>query len=152
MQHQSNSAQQAAKEGEPVSGYRNWRHRKADIARRQALAEEALARSQASMKWRNDLIDAYLAALGPGVTAIQRQDAERAADMTALALNMRRRALRGDATVRIDDLTRLEGAADRAVRRLNLPEPGPSKVSKRYGKAEPVPTLQDYFAGQVGEE
>jgi hypothetical protein len=149
MQHDSNGEQQAP----PAPKYRNWRHRKADIARRQAAAEEAIARQQQSMTWRQDLIDGYLQALGgaDAVTAIQRQDAERCADMTALALNMRRRALRGDPTVKIDDLTRLEGACDRARRRLNLPAPGPSKVS-RYGKAEPVPTLQDYFADQAEEE
>jgi hypothetical protein len=121
MQHDSNGAQQPA----PAPKYRNWRHRKADIARRQKMAEEALARQQQAMAWRKDLIDSYIAALGgpDRVTAIQVQDAERAADMTALALNMRRRALRGDATVKIADLTRLEGASDRARRRLNLPPP-----------------------------
>jgi len=53
--------------------------------------------------------------------------------MTALAVNMRRRALRGDATVKISDLTRLEGAADRAHRRLALPPPGPRWAG--YGPA-----------------
>src|ERR1700730_1777714 len=109
MQHDRNIAPPATKEGEPGGGYKNWRHRKDDIARRQAAAEEALGRSQASMKWRQDLIDTYIAALGgpDRITAVQRQDCERRADMAALATNMRRRALRGDATVKIDDLTRL---------------------------------------------
>jgi hypothetical protein len=144
MQHQSNSAQQATKEGEPVSGYRNWRHRKADIARRQALAEEALARSQASMQWRQDLIDTYIAALGGAahITAVQRQDCERCADMAALATNMRRRALRGDATVKIADVVRLEGASDRAHRRLDLPA---------AGAAAPVMDLHDLAARRAAE-
>jgi hypothetical protein len=43
--------------------------------------------------------------------------------MAALATNMRRRALRGDATVAITDLARVEGVADRAHRRLGLPPP-----------------------------
>jgi hypothetical protein len=150
MQHQSNSAQQAAKEGEPVSGYRNWRHRKADIARRQALAEEALARQNQGMRWRQDLIDDYTKALGGKVSAIQMNDIERVADLTLLALNARRAALRGDPAA-ISNLSRLESTCDRAVRRLGLPAPGPSKVS-RYGKAEPVETLLDYFDGRQAEE
>jgi hypothetical protein len=143
MQHDRNIAPPPI-DGEKPPVYRNWRHRKADIARRQALAEEALARSQQSMQWRKDLIDSYLQAMGgaDAVTAIQRQDAERCADMTALALNMRRRALRGDPTVKIDDLTRLEGACDRARRRLNLPAPN---------AAPAVPSLQAYLAGLDGE-
>jgi hypothetical protein len=105
----------ATKDGaKPGGGGLNWRQRKKINERRQE-----------AMRWRQDLIDGYIAALGgpDRVTAIQRQDAERAADMTALALNMRRRALCGDTTVAITDLTRLEGAADRAVRRLCLPAP-----------------------------
>jgi hypothetical protein len=152
MQPDRNDAPQP-KDSDKPPVYRNWRHRKADIARRQAAAEEALARSQASMKWRQDLIDSFIAELGGSdrITPVQRQDCERCADMEALATNMRRRLLRGDTTVKIDELARLEGACDRARRRLNLPAPGPSKVS-RYGKAEPVPTLQDYFANQQGED
>jgi hypothetical protein len=112
----------------------NWRQRKKINDRRQE-----------AIKWRNDLIDAYVAALGgpDRVSAITRQDCERAADMAILALNLRRRALRGDASVAISDLTRVEGCADRAVRRLNLPPPN---------AAAPVPTLADYLAGQHEED
>jgi hypothetical protein len=143
MQPDRNEAPQP-KDSDKPPVYRNWRHRKADIARRQALAEEALARQQQSMTWRQDLIDSYITALGgpDRVTAIQRQDCERCADMTALALNMRRRALRGDPSVKIDDLTRLEGACDRARRRLALPAPG---------AAAAVTSLHDIVARRSAE-
>jgi hypothetical protein len=71
---------------------------------------------------RKEMIADFVAALGgvDRVSPIVMTDIERAVDMTMLALDMRRRALRGD-KVAITDLTRLEGAADRAVRRLRLP-------------------------------
>jgi hypothetical protein len=107
--HRVGTMQTATKEDSErsdSSSPRNWRRRKQEIKRRQQL------------------VDGYVAALGghARVTAIQAQDIERAVDMTLLALDMRARALRGD-KVAITDLTRLEGAADRAVRRLNLPVP-----------------------------
>ena len=100
---------------------------------------------------RKEMIDGYTAALGgkARVTAIQLQDITRAVDLVTLASKARAALAAGNAT--INDVVKLEGAADRAVRRLNLSAPGPSKVSK-YGKAEPVPTLQDYFANQQGED
>jgi hypothetical protein len=110
----------------------NWRQRK-----------KANERRAQAMQWRQDLIDGYVQALGGRVTAIQLQDVERCVDMTALALNMRRRALRGDATVKIDDLTRLEGAADRAHRRLGI---------KSGAAGAPVPSIHDYIATNYGEE
>jgi hypothetical protein len=70
------------------------------------------------------------------------QDIERAVDMTALALNMRRRALRGDATVKIDDLVRLEGSVSRVVRSLNLPA---------SGGGAPVMGLHDIVARHAAE-
>ncbi len=113
---------------QPGSSGLNWRQRK-----------KANMRRQQEMLHRQLLVDGYTAALGASARSnpIVMTDIERAADLVLLALNMRRRALRGDATVKIDDLTRLEGAADRAVRRLNLPPPG---------SAAPVKTLADYLA------
>jgi hypothetical protein len=78
----------------------NWRHRK----RRKAL------------------IDGYVHALGGHVSALQRRDVERAADLIMLAEATRAKALRGE-VVRIEALTRLEITADKAIRRLNLPVP-----------------------------
>jgi hypothetical protein len=102
---------------------------------------------------RQQLVAAYAEALGGKgrLTAIQAQNITRAVDLAMLAQTARADLLAGKTT--INDVVKLEGAADRAVRRLNLPAPGPSKVSKRYGNAEPVPTpLQDYFAGQAEDE
>jgi hypothetical protein len=100
---------------------------------------------------RQQLVAAYVEALGgkARVTAIVMQNVTRAVDLIMLANTARADLAAGKTT--INDVVKLEGAADRAVRRLNLPAPGPSKVSK-YGKAEPVPTLQDYFANHEGGE
>jgi DNA-binding helix-hairpin-helix protein with protein kinase domain len=96
-------------------------------------------RKKANMR-RKQLVDGYTAALGGSsrITAIQLRDIERAVDMTMLAEAARAKALRGD-KVAITDLVRLEGAADRAVRRLNLPasHAGP-----------PVQTLAEYLASR----
>ena len=99
---------------------------------------------------REKLIADYVAKLGGNVGPIAMTDVERCADMVLLAQTARAKLAAGRAT--INDVVKLENAADRAVRRLNLPEPGPSKISRRYGKADPVPTLQDYFANQQGED
>jgi hypothetical protein len=122
---------------QPGASGLNWRQRKKANMRRQQEAQR-----------RRELIDSYTAALGGAdrVGVIVMQDIERAADLVLLAREMRAGVRQG--TAKVSDLTRLEGAADRAVRRLNLPVSGP-KVS-RYG--EPVPTLQDYFASQAEEK
>jgi hypothetical protein len=100
---------------------------------------------------RQEMIDSYIAALGGNVGPIVMQDVIRVADLTLLASHQRAELAGGRA--KIADVVKLEGTLARAVRRLNLPESGPSKVSKRYGNAEPVPTpLQDYFAGQAEDE
>jgi hypothetical protein len=75
------------------------------------------------MVMREKLIAAYADAIGGNACAnpIVMQDVERAADLTLLAREMRAAVHQG--TAKVSDLTRLEGAADRAVRRLNLPVP-----------------------------
>jgi hypothetical protein len=140
MQQPNNSAQ-LAKDSDKPPVYRNWRHRKADIARRQQAAEEAIARQNQGMRWRQDLIDDYTKALGGKVSAIQMNDIERVADLTLLALNARRAALRGDPAA-ISNLSRLESTCDRAVRRLGLPAPG---------SAAPVMDLHDHAAKRALE-
>jgi hypothetical protein len=72
---------------------------------------------------RRDVIDGLVAALGGPdcVTDPVMSDIVRAADLTLIAERTRADALRGGAEVSVSDLIRLEGAADRAVRRLNLP-------------------------------
>ena len=75
------------------------------------------------MVMREQLVAAYVEALGgtDRVGPIVMQDVERAVDLVLLAREMRAAVRQG--TAKISDLTRLEGAADRAVRRLNLRPP-----------------------------
>jgi hypothetical protein len=73
---------------------------------------------------RRDLIMTYTDALGGAdkVSAAAMNDIVRAVDLVIIAEQARAKALRG-ADVDLGDLTRLEGAADRAVRRLGI-KPG----------------------------
>jgi len=73
---------------------------------------------------RERLIAAYVEALGGAdrVNLIQMQDVTRCADLVLLAAETRDAVRRGAA--KVADMTRLEGAADRAQRRLNLRPPG----------------------------
>ena len=89
---------------------------------------------------RQQLVKAYVDTLGGSarVGPIVMQDVERAADLVLLARDMRAAVRQG--TAKVSDLTRLEGAADRAVRRLNLPPPK---------AAAAVQTLQDYLASHT---
>jgi hypothetical protein len=98
----------SVKEAKPAL---NWRQRKKLVA----------ARGEA-MASRQQLVDSYVQALGGNVGPIVMADVERAADLVLLARDMRASVRQGSA--KVSDLTRLEGAADRAVRRLNLPAPG----------------------------
>jgi hypothetical protein len=109
----------------------NWRQRKKLVARRKQLEEEAAARKPA-------LIEAYVQALGgPGrVTALQMADIERAIDLATIASETREAVRLGKA--RLEDMARIEVAADKARRRLNLPAPGKAAPEQR--------TLQDYLA------
>lgn len=114
---------------EPDSSGLNWRQRKKAVA----LRNEGNVR-------RQQLTEGYIAALGGVVNAMQLEDVERAVDLVMLARGMRAKALRGEAKVR--ELSQLEVAADKAVRRLNLPAPN----------AAPVRTLlADYLAAGDGE-
>jgi hypothetical protein len=84
------------------------------------------------------------------ISLIQLQDVHRVADLTLLCQTARADLLAGKAT--IGDVVKLEGTCARAMKRLNLPERGRSKSALRYGRAEPVPTLQDYLAGRQAED
>lgn len=92
---------------------------------------------------RKDLVASFVQALGgpARVTPLQLVEIERAASLTLLAQEMRSRALRGEA-IEITDLTRLEGTADRAVRRLNIPA---------SGAVAPVMNLHDHVARRAAE-
>jgi hypothetical protein len=91
---------------------------------------------------REKLIAAYVEALGGSarVGPIVMQDIERAVDLVMLSREMRASVRQGAA--KVSDLTRLEGAADRAVRRLNLPAPN---------TAAPVMDLLDHAAKRALE-
>jgi hypothetical protein len=130
MQHDSNSAQLPKAGDKPGL---NWRQRKKLVARRKQLEEEAAAR-------KPQMIQAYVDALGGNVTEIQRADIERAIDLTLIASELRTAVRLG--TAKVSQLTTLEGHADRARRRLGLPEPG---------NAAPVMGLHDIVARRAAE-
>lgn len=89
---------------------------------------------------RRDLILTYTDALGGAdkVSAATVNDIVRAVDLVIIAEQARAKALRG-ADVDLGDLTRLEGAADRAVRRLAI-KPG----------AAPAMTLAEHLRLRYG--
>jgi hypothetical protein len=91
---------------------------------------------------RQQLIKAYVEALGGAdhVNAIQMEDIHRAVDLVMLARDMRAAVRQGKA--KVSQLTTLEGHADRAQRRLNLPTPG---------RAAPVMGLHDIVAKHTAE-
>jgi hypothetical protein len=104
----------APKDGDqPGASGLNWRQRK-----------KANMRRQQEMQRRKELVDGYVQALGgiARVSAIQLEDIHRCVDLVLMAREMRAAVRQGAA--KVSDLTRLEGAADRAVRRLCLPVPG----------------------------
>jgi hypothetical protein len=102
----------------------NAQSREAGLAGQSAPAPGRPVGSLGARGRRQQLVAAYVEALGgkARMTAIQAQDVERAVDLVLLAREMRASVRQGAA--KISDLTRLEGAADRAVRRLNLPPSG----------------------------
>jgi hypothetical protein len=116
----------AAKEDRPDSTRppRNWRHRKLENARRRQAVNE-----------RAQLVADFVEKLGGRVSLIQRQDVERVVDMLMLAKTARADLAAGKAT--INDVVKLENAADRAIRRLGLPPPG---------RAAPAMGLHDIVA------
>jgi hypothetical protein len=71
---------------------------------------------------RRELIAVFVQALGGRVLPVQMVEIERAASLLILAADLRTKALRGE-DVAIADLSRLEGTADRAIRRLGI-KPG----------------------------
>jgi hypothetical protein len=88
------------------------------------------------------MVAAYVAALGAGVRSnpIVMTDIERCADLIMLAKTARAGLAAGKTT--IDDVVKLENAADRAVRRLGLPAPG---------AAAAVPNIHDHAARRAAE-
>jgi hypothetical protein len=93
---------------------------------------------------RRDLIMTYTDALGGAdkVSAATVNDIVRAVDLVIIDEQARAKALRG-ADVDLGDLTRLEGAADRAVRRLGI----------KPGANAPKPmTIAEYLAAKQAQK
>jgi hypothetical protein len=90
---------------------------------------------------RRDLIEAFVAALGGWgqVDDMQLGDVRRAAELYAIAEEARSAALKGR-VVDLAALVRIEGAADRAVRRLKI-IPGSAKA----------PSLEEHLAKRAAE-
>jgi len=86
---------------------------------------------------RKELVDGYVTALGGRVTPLVMADIERAVDLLMLARAARIALLKGEGN--INATVKIENAADRAMRRLNLPAAG-------AGGNEPVADLQAYLA------
>jgi hypothetical protein len=95
---------------------RNCRARSTNDPRRRI--RDVDGRSEVGRR-RRDLVEAFLAAIGGRASDIHMVDVTRAAELTAITEEARRRALRGE-NIDLAALARLEGTADRAVRRLNL--------------------------------
>jgi len=98
-----------------------------------------------------DLTRAYLTALGnPTDVALQAQ-AVAAAEMVALAELMRERALQGD-EIDLGELVRLQGAADRAVRKLGIierkREPAPIDLDDHLRRAEEAVAAESRTSGE----
>jgi hypothetical protein len=89
---------------------------------------------------RRDLIESYVGALGGwrAVTDAQLSDIRRAAELTAIAEQARAAALQdGAVTIDLGGLIKIEGAADRAVRRLGIKSAAPKQQ-----------TLEEYLASR----
>jgi hypothetical protein len=95
-------------------------------------------------KRRRELIEIYMVALGGPAAVAGRLvvDVRRAAELVTLAEAERAKAMRGE-PVDLSSLIRIEGAADRAVRRLGI----------KPGADQPKPkTLAEYAAQRASEK
>jgi hypothetical protein len=96
-------------------------------------------RTRAARRAR-DLAAAFAADLGGTLTAAQRLAVDRAAALCALAEDARARRLAGDTTISLEDVVRVDNAAQRAVRMLGIKSGGKPKTSN----------LNEYLAGKYG--
>jgi hypothetical protein len=95
-------------------------------------------------KRRKELIAGFVAAMGQdALSPVQSSAVVRAADLVALSEQQRAKALSGDAAVDMEGLVRLEGAADRAVRRLGI-KPGTNQSKP--------PSIAEYAARKAAEK
>lgn len=89
-----------------------------------------------------DLVESYVTSLGghAGLSDTQLADVRRAAELKVLAERARAQALQQPGVVDLTALVKLEGAADRAVRRLGL-KPG-AQTQKQQSLADYVAQKQ----------
>jgi len=95
-------------------------------------------RTRAARRAR-EIVSQLSAELGGKLSPIQNAAVERAAALLALAEDARTRRLAGDEAVGLNDLVRIDGSADRALRRLRSITANPSPSSM---------TLRDYLRTQ----
>jgi hypothetical protein len=96
---------------------------------------------------RDQLVAAFVGKLGGAdrVDPIVMADVVRAADLVALAAEMRQSGAVRQGKIRLAELTSLEGLALRAVKALNLPAPDAVATP-------PTKTLHDFAAMRTAEE
>jgi hypothetical protein len=99
-------------------------------------------RSEAGRR-RRDLIDIFVEALGgpDTVTDARMVDVVRAAELIAVTEATRAALLKGNQSIDLLALSRIEGTADRAVRRLGIKLPSGPKAS----------TLQEHLAKRAAK-
>jgi len=85
-----------------------------------------------------ELVHTFETALGGQLSAAQRLAVDRAATLLAIAQDAQVRRLQGDLSVSLEDIARLDNAANRAVRALGL--------ERQREPAEP--SLADYVASR----
>lgn len=95
-----------------------------------------------------ELVAVFTGQLGGSLDALQRETVTRAAELTVAAESMRKRSLRGE-TIDIAELIKLENAASRAVRGLNLGRQAARKPSLREHLANRAARVTDAPSGEA---
>jgi hypothetical protein len=117
----------------PITIFVVYRHDEARLAGEIEQAQSGVIRPRLAVPLRfalgkriRGLADGLAVKLGgwSALSMVQASAVRRAAEMAILAQDARQRRLRGDETISLEDLVRLDAAADRALRRLGLGKPG----------------------------
>ena len=89
-----------------------------------------------------DIADQLAAGLGgwSALTELQAAAVRKAAELAALAEDARAKRLKGDTTITLDDVVRLDRLAEQSVRRLGLPSAAGEPAET------PAPDLRTYLA------
>jgi hypothetical protein len=106
------------------------------------LTLEAMDGRTVAARRARELARGFEAELGRTLSSTQRLAVERAAALVAIAEDAQARRLAGDPAVSLEDLVRVDNAAQRAVRQLGIKAPG---------VAAPAPlSPAAYLAGRAG--